>query len=132
MNRTAWVPAVLLAAGAAFVAVAALDGGVRFAVVVVLPVFYGGSWEFGVGLLLLVAGLFTLPLAFGVVEVPEVDGPGPAPPPPGGAGGLVLIGPVPIFFGSWRGVSARARILVAVLGAALLVGAVTLLVFGRV
>jgi uncharacterized membrane protein len=45
-------------------------------------------------------------------------------PPPktaGGAGGFVLIGPVPIVFGSWKGISKRAQLWLVVLGTALFI-----------
>jgi uncharacterized membrane protein len=38
-----------------------------------------------------------------------------------GAGGVVLIGPVPIFFGSWRGANRRTKWLVAAIGGAVLI-----------
>ena len=122
------VPASLLVVGAVLVALAALQGGAELAIVVIVPVIVGRSLEFVAGVLLLVAGIFTLPLAFGPAE--EVDtpaSPGSVPETSRGAGGLVLIGPVPIFFGSWKGVSSRAWILAAIAGALVLVVAVVVL-----
>ncbi|MGA8302411.1 MAG: DUF131 domain-containing protein [Thermoplasmata archaeon] len=124
MRWGALVPAVLLAVGAVLVALAALQGAARLAVVVVVPVVFGSSIEFVVGVLLLLAGLFSLGLAFEPAE--ETDEPGVASPPrtSSGGGGLVLVGPVPLFFGAWRDVPARTRILVAILGAAVFAVAV--------
>ncbi len=133
MRSWALVPAGLLGAGAVLVAVAALQGGTELAIVVVVPVVYGRSLEFVAGVLLLVAGLFTLPLAFEPGEEPEPPAPGTARPgTPGGSGGLVLIGPVPIFFGSWKGVSTRTRVIAAILGGVVLVVAILVLVLFRV
>jgi uncharacterized protein (TIGR00304 family) len=125
----ALVPAVLLGAGSVLVALAALQGGARLAVVVVVPVVFGSSIEFVVGVLLLLAGLFTLGLAFEPSE--ETDEPvgGNLSRASSGSGGLVLIGPVPIFFGSWRNVPTRTRILVAILGAVVF-AVVVLVAFG--
>ncbi len=119
---------VLLAAGVALVADAVAQGGADVWLVVVVPVISGSSAEFLLGVVALVAGLLLLP--FGLAE--RVGGERPFPPdepgrplPPSegssGAGGLVLVGPVPIFFGSWRNVSARTRLWVAVAGALVLV-----------
>jgi uncharacterized membrane protein len=131
VKATALIPLGLLAAGALLVGLAALEGGAHLAVVVVIPVVYGESWLFGAGVLFLIAGLFTIPLAFERDERPRSPGSGSAPVPPGGAGGFVLIGPVPIFFGSWRGVSPRTRVILAVVGAALLVVLVGLFLLAR-
>jgi uncharacterized protein (TIGR00304 family) len=125
VRRWAVVPIGLLGASAALIAWAILHGGASLAVVVVVPVIFGSSVIFFAGVVLLLAGLFTVPLAFepGVEteETPVASPPGPAPSSSGGGGGLVLIGPVPIFFGSWKHVSSRTRLWVAGVGAAILV-----------
>jgi uncharacterized membrane protein len=123
----ALVPSSLLVVGASLVALAALQGGAELAIVVIVPVIVGRSLEFVAGVLLLVAGIFTLPLAFEPDEADDAPTtPRAAPPASGGAGGLVLVGPVPIFFGTWKGASSRAWILAAVAGAVLFVAAVVL------
>jgi uncharacterized protein (TIGR00304 family) len=128
----ALVPGGLIAAGVLLVVWAAIQGGAGLAIVVVVPVIYGRSLAFVAGVLLLVAGLFTLPLAF------EFDD--PEEPATGGgrttgagtsAGGLILLGPIPIFFGSWKDVSARTRLIAAVLGGAVLVAAIVVLLWSR-
>jgi uncharacterized protein (TIGR00304 family) len=128
----ALVPAGLLLAGVVLVALAVLQGGAELAIVLIVPVVFGRSLEFAIGVLLLVAGLFTLPLAFEPAEetepaVPESTASRSA----GGSGGLVLIGPVPIFFGSWKTVSARTRWTAALLGGAVLAVAILVLVLYR-
>ena len=133
MRWWALVPVGLLGLGAVLVGLAALQGGAELALVVVVPVIVGRSLEFVVGVLCLVAGLFTLPLLFGPGEGedeldPRTDAPGTT----GGVGGLVLVGPVPIFFGSWKGVSTRIRVAAAIFGAAVVVTVVLALLFLRV
>lgn len=124
MRAAALVPVLLLAAGVGLVAVALAEGGASLALVLVVPVVVGRSLEFALGVLLLIAGLLTLPLAFPPPATSDEVGAGS---PPGGAssdvGGLVLIGPVPIFFGRYRSLPTRTRVLVAILGALALVAA---------
>ena len=132
MQRWGLVPAVLLGAGAVLVAVAALQGGAELAIVLVVPVIFGRSLEFVGGVFLLVAGVFTLPLAFEPAGEAEPAAPGSPPSrASGGSGGLLLIGPFPIFFGSWKGVSPRTRVIAAVVGGGALVVAVLVLVLFR-
>lgn len=121
------LPIALIVAGLALVALAVADGGASLALVVVLPVLYGRSLEFVAGVLLFVAGLFALPLTFGSVTPAEAGPEEDTTASSGGSGGLVLIGPVPILWGSWKGVSPRTRVLLAVLGGAILAAAVVLL-----
>jgi uncharacterized protein (TIGR00304 family) len=133
VRRWAALPFGLLAVGAALVVVALLEGGAQLALVVVVPVVFGGSLEFVLGVLLVVAGLFCLPLAFeGDRSSDREEVPPAGPSASAGSGGLVLIGPVPIFFGSWKGVATRTRVVVAVIGALVLVAAVVALVFYRI
>jgi uncharacterized membrane protein len=120
------VPLVLLGAGVALIADAVVAGGATVAIVVIVPVLSGSSAEFLLGVALLVGAFFSLPFVLST-EPPEAPAlPSTAPPPPsvtsGGptAGGLVLLGPVPIFFGSWRNVSARTRLWIALVGAVVL------------
>jgi uncharacterized membrane protein len=117
------VAPAFLAAGVAAVAYAVAAGGAQVGLFLVFPVVFGDSWLFYGGVLLLLVGLFALPLSFaGDAEVVPLPTPGAS--TAGGSGGLVLIGPVPIFFGSWRAVSRRTRIAVAAAGMAILVAAV--------
>jgi uncharacterized protein (TIGR00304 family) len=115
------------AAGAALLADAILHGRASLSLVVILPVFSGRSPEFLLGVVLLVLGFFLLPLALWEPSDSEplsLSAEGPAGAPPTGhavGGGVVLIGPVPIFFGAWKNVSRRVRFLAALAGAVLLV-----------
>jgi len=120
------VPFVLLGAGVALIADAVIAGGATVAIVVIVPVLSGSSAEFLLGVVLLVGAFFSLPFVL-ATERPEASSmptsaPTPESAPPGGStgGGLVLVGPVPIFFGSWRNVSARTRLWVALVGAVVL------------
>ncbi len=125
MRGRALVPIALLAAGAALVAGALLEGGASLALVIVVPVLYGRSLAFVVGAVLIAVGCVTLPLALGPFE-PAEDEADATSPAARGDGGLVLIGPVPIFFGRWSGVPERARVIVAVVGLVLFAVAVAL------
>ncbi|HYA54322.1 MAG TPA: DUF131 domain-containing protein [Thermoplasmata archaeon] len=117
-------------AGAACVALSIAEGGASIALVVVIPVISGSSAAFVVGVALVIAGFVAMLFAASAnwPEEPET-----APPSTGdttatstsqrsgSAGGFVLIGPVPIVFGSWRGISRRDRWLLALVGAAVLI-----------
>ncbi len=132
MRALGVLPLVLLAAGASLIGVALANGGASLALIVVLPVLYGRSLEFVAGTLLLVAGIFTLPLLVRGPTEPIEEDPAPAnagsPGGGSGGGGLVLIGPIPIFFGGWSRASSRTRWIVAVIGAAVLAAAILLVV----
>lgn len=117
---------VALISGAALVVLSVVAGRATVSLVVIVPVVSGSSGEFLLGVVLLIAGLFSLPWAF-MDTATEASPPSASRGPPessngsgGGTGGLVLVGPVPIFFGSWRGVSRRTRWIVALVGAAVL------------
>jgi uncharacterized membrane protein len=133
VRRWGFVPIVLLGAGAGLVLLALLEGGAHLALIVVIPVFFGGSLEFVLGVLLLVGGFVGLPLAFDGESVPTsgrgttTGGSGSS-----GSGGLVLIGPIPIFIGRWKSVSGRARLAAALVGAAIVAIAVVTIVVYRV
>jgi uncharacterized membrane protein len=113
-----------LVAGVALVAVSVVKGGANVALLVIVPVVSGSSLTFLLGVVLLVVGFLALP--FAVAEgwgetPPALPSNGTAPPAgQGGVGGVVLIGPVPIVFGSWKGISRRTRWWLALAGAVLL------------
>ncbi|HZY70041.1 MAG TPA: hypothetical protein VFF67_03575 [Thermoplasmata archaeon] len=122
---------VLLGAGIGLIVHAVLTGQANLALLVIIPVVTGVSAEFFGGALLLVLGVFFLPLTF------MASSGAPRPPPPGDdgprragteSGGLILVGPVPIFFGRWRGISG-ARYWVAVAVGTALLGIALLLFF---
>jgi uncharacterized protein (TIGR00304 family) len=116
-----------LVGGAALVIDAVLHGRASLLLVVIVPVFSGSSVEFLLGVVLLVVGFFLVPLTVWEPSDHEPLSPPaerPAVPPPRtgvAGGGLVLVGPVPIFFGAWKNGSRRVRLLAALVGAALLV-----------
>jgi len=113
--------------GVALLVDAVLHGRAVLSLVFIVPVLSGGSVEFLLGAALLVVGLFLLPLAFWEPAEseplpPPPEGPGTTSPGPASAsGGVVLIGPIPIFFGGWKNASSRVRLLAAIVGAVVLV-----------
>jgi uncharacterized protein (TIGR00304 family) len=124
------VPVVLLVIGVLLVVVAILRDEATVGLAIVIPFVVGSSLLFLVGVLLIVAGFFALPLAFTPLE----DA-GPAPDAgteadeDGSWGGVVLVGPLPLFFGRWKNARTRVRVIAALVGAALLVAVVVLAVY---
>ena len=124
------VRSVLLASAAVFVvgvllvALSVLDGGASVSLVLIIPVISGSSLSFLFGVALLIAGFVTLVFAASeggiTATAPPSAESSPASPNAGGAGGLILVGPVPIVFGSWRGISRRTCWWLALLGAVVL------------
>ena len=108
-----------LVAGGVLVGDAVLHGRASLSLVIIVPVFSGSSVEFLLGVVLLLLGIFLLPLAF--VEPLDEAPPARSSSPGATSGGLVLVGPLPFFFGAWKNVSPRVRILAAIIGAVLLV-----------
>lgn len=125
MRGLRWISPTLIAVGAAAIAVAVAAGGAHVALVLVFPVVYGGSLLFLAGIGVLTAGLFTLPLAAGSYGDAS---PGLARPGTFSSGGVVVLGPIPIFWGSASGVSRKVRFAVALAGALALAVVVVLLV----
>jgi uncharacterized membrane protein len=129
MRGAALVPIGLALGGLACIADAVIRGTAGVALFVVFPVVYGSDGEFLLGVVLLLCAFLTLPLAV-PWSVAPAGGSGPlaaehrGEAPTTEAVGLVLIGPVPIFFGGWRSVSWKVKVAVAVVGTLLLLGAV--------
>lgn len=103
-----FVGPLLLLVGGALLGISIATGGAHLYLLLVVPVFTGTSALFGVAVALLVGGFLLLPVVF-TSEARQESTPGPAntgfgPPDVSeeGSGGLLLIGPVPIFFGTWR------------------------------
>ena len=104
-----WIPAILFACGVLLIAAAVAAGEAEVSLVVIFPVFTGSSWMFVSGVLFIITGFVAFFLTmFGVVARGTS---GAEPEPIEGDlkeqtgthyGGLVLIGPVPIVFGSDR------------------------------
>jgi uncharacterized protein (TIGR00304 family) len=119
------VAAALWAAAIALIVLSVLEGGATVSLVIIFPVVSGSSPEFLLGVGLLMAGFVALLFAFAYdyaePETPPSSPSGAASSVSGGTGGVVLIGPVPIVFGSWRGISRRSRWLLALVGAIVLI-----------
>jgi len=107
-----------------------MSGGARLYLLFVLPVVTGTSPLFGLSVVLLVVGFLFLPFLFAGEEPSEAPAPPGAPATAGAvpgdtaSGGLILVGPIPIFFGAWRRnppIPYRWAFLVGVLLAALAV-----------
>jgi len=123
MSALRWAGPAFLVLGLALVIAAVVTGSARLDVVLVFPVFVGGaSVLFFGGVAALFLGIFLLPLAFaGGDDEPEEPSASPGPTSSGGSGGLVLIGPFPIFFGSWKNPGRRAYWVAALVGAMVLI-----------
>ncbi|MGC2290221.1 MAG: DUF131 domain-containing protein [Thermoplasmata archaeon] len=97
-----------LGVGGALLAESLATGAARISLLGVVPVISGTTPLFGLSVGFLVAGFFFLPLLFAGGDLPEAPTTGTAPPDPvpgsaeGGSGGVILLGPIPIFFGAWR------------------------------
>lgn len=109
--RGTWIVAGpgLLVLGALLVGYAVATGGAHLYLVLIFPVVAGTSPLFAVGVLLLIAGIFLLPFlwAAGFEEPsPSTGGVPPSATPPVGpksrSGGILFVGPVPVFLGGWR------------------------------
>jgi uncharacterized membrane protein len=99
---------VCLVFGVLLLVDAVATGAAHLFLVVVVPVLTGTGPLFLLSLVLVVVGFLFLPLAFVGEGLPAAPvGPtGAATPEPvddrGASGGMILVGPVPIFFGAWR------------------------------
>ena len=112
MRQVIWIPIAMFTGGLVLIASAVAMGEAEVSLFLVFPVFSGSSGLFLLGTLLIVLSFIVgfLMLAIGQLELQSNDiagrtmvGPGPE----GGApkkefGGVVLIGPVPVAFGSSR------------------------------
>jgi uncharacterized membrane protein len=130
---TRFLGPLCLVIGAALLTDALATGGARLYLWLIFPVVTGTTLAFGLSVLFLVLGFLLLPFAF----VGDTGRQGPAPPLPSpnsapptereDSGGLILIGPVPIFFGSWRRNSPISYRWAVLVGVVLAVAAVLLL-----
>jgi len=118
-----WAPIAVFASGIACIATAVAGGEAEVRLFLIFPVFNGSGWLFILGTLLVVLSFF---VGFAMVAIrgPEADWskPGSAESrPPATAhrkstyGGVVLVGPIPIVFGS----SKRMAIFMLIVGIAL-------------
>jgi uncharacterized membrane protein len=97
---------VSIVIGVVLLGEAVSTGGARLYLFLIIPVLTGTSAIFGASVIFLVLGFFLLPFAFAGEEPPEPPEQRPSQGSPtseeAGSGGMVLLGPVPIFFGTWR------------------------------
>lgn len=142
LNHRTWLPIVLFAAGVALVVAAVAAGLAELSLFFVFPVISGTSALFYLGVLLIVLSFFVgfALMMMGQLEIDyhmehEVhEGRWKYPvPPPGDQkpkaqyGGVILIGPLPIAFGSSRNIA----IFMLVAGIVLLVAFIaTIAIFG--
>lgn len=126
MRSARLLPVGLLLLGVALIGYSLATGQATLGLLVVIPFVVGSSWTFAVGVLALAAGFFTLPFLFGADEAWDdrpSTGAGSS-----GSGGVLLIGPIPIFFGAYRHPPGWVYFLAASVGVLLVVLAVLLLV----
>ncbi|HXQ78852.1 MAG: DUF131 domain-containing protein [Thermoplasmata archaeon] len=112
----------ILALGVALLVTSVLEGQASVSLLVIFPVISGSSLLFLLGVVLLIVGFLTLPFALSDawerVPLAPSERPTLSSNSGSGGGGFVLVGPVPIVFGSWKGISRRARWALALIGAA--------------
>ncbi len=124
------MPPLLLIGGIGLIVWAALHGGATAYLILIFPVLTGNSGAFLLGVALLIVGMLSIPFTRMEADEPEQSaGSRPAGAPRGTTGGVLLIGPLPILFGSWKNVSPRQRWGLAILGTALLVLVVLVILF---
>ncbi|MCI4368761.1 MAG: DUF131 domain-containing protein [Thermoplasmata archaeon] len=125
-----------LLAGVALIAYALATGSAHLFLFLIFPVVTGGSLQFALGVVLLIAG-FVLSFATGAGEQLEGEATGPegrgtAPTPSSEGFGVVLIGPIPLFFGGWKNRPRGVTIAWVIAGCALTVMAIALVLGLRV
>ena len=120
VSKSLWVGLLLFFGGLVLVADAVRRGSASLSLILIVPVISGSSAEFVLGAIALFAGILALFVSFTgpweVVPAGPTEGGGS-----GGSGGVVLIGPIPIFFGSARPASRRTVLRWTLLGLALTV-----------
>lgn len=126
-----WLPIALFLAGVFTIGYAVATGEAEVSLVVIFPVFSGSSGLFLLGILLLVASFFSgfALLAFSQPPAPEGQGTDSiegTSKPRSQYGGVVLIGPIPIAFGSDMGI-AKLMLAIGIILAVIFIGALLLL-----
>jgi len=102
-------PVVLWSLGLATIVLAVRSGGASFGLLLIFPVVHGGSPWLALGSLLIFAGFVALGFvgsggrAPGDTRPASSAGSPAADATPTTGGGVVLVGPIPILFGSWKG-----------------------------
>jgi uncharacterized protein (TIGR00304 family) len=95
----------LIVAGAALLVLAIVQGDAEVALVVIIPVIYGTGLLPALAILLVFAGIVALFMSFVPTASPERERPHEENmdrKEDKKFGGVVLIGPIPIVFGSWK------------------------------
>ena len=129
----AWAGRALTLLGIALIVASIVVGDTHVYLVVIIPVLTGTSVGFLAGIGCFLLGLIVWALSDVELEVDEALPREPG--RPGSAsrsvsgGGLVLIGPVPIFFGGARRLEGRYFWLAVAVGAVLVVGALAAVYF---
>jgi uncharacterized membrane protein len=128
VNVRRWVGPAFLVLGLALVVAAVATGAAQLELVVFLPVFVGGaSALFLGGIALVFVGLWLLPFTFGMeFELVAHDAPATSEPTTSNSGGVILVGPIPFFFGAWKSPSKVSWWIAAGIGAAMVVAVLVL------
>jgi uncharacterized protein (TIGR00304 family) len=140
VNHKTWLPVVLFAAGVALILAALAAGTADVSLFILFPVFTGTSPLFFTGVLLIMMSFF---VGFALIMMGQLEAIRHAPEMPeqieaeihGGVipeahktkpdfGGLILIGPIPIAFGSDRSIAIFMLVAGVVLAAAFIIAAV--------
>jgi uncharacterized protein (TIGR00304 family) len=126
MKSRMWVPIIVFLAGVAFIVTAAASGNAEVQLFIIFPLISGTSWLFVLGVVLIIASF-----VLGFVLAASSMGDGQSEPEIGGQagqesqaknryGGVVLIGPIPIIFGSDRRMALVMLVIAIVIFAAVL------------
>ena len=129
-----WVPIAVFVSGIACIAAAVAGGEADAHLFLIFPVFSGSSWPFILGTLLIVLSFF---VGFAMVAIGGMDADQPQPGSveprsPATAqrkttyGGVVLVGPIPIVFGSNKSI-AIFMLMIGIVLAIVFLGALLLL-----
>ena len=139
MTHKSWLPIALFAAGIGLILAAVAAGMADVSLLVVFPVISGSNPLFLLGVLLIVLSFF---VGFALIMMGELEAVYHAPTTPESVekevhgneipeahrktdfGGLVLVGPIPIAFGSNRSIAIMMLVIGVVLAIAFIIGAV--------
>ncbi len=135
MRYRSAIPLLFLAAGVGLVTMAVLTGEATLYLLLVVPVVTGSSPLLLLGVACLFLGFLAIPFALGASgfegEEPLPHSSAESRGASGGWGGVVLVGPLPLFFGRWRGMRGRGYWLAVLAGALLVVVALAVLLWVR-
>jgi uncharacterized membrane protein len=140
LGHRTWLPVVFFAAGVALILAAVAAGTAEVSLFVLFPVFTGTSPLFIIGVLLIVMSFL---VGFALIMMGQLEAVRHAPDMPEeieaeihgnaipeshkvkpGFGGLILIGPIPIAFGSDRSIALFMLVAGVVLVAAFIIAAI--------